>query len=122
MKKREDGLIALFGQRLRQLRKAKGFTQERLALESGCDTSYIGLVERGKKSVSLRIIEKVSHTLGVQPLEMFAFRDVAEGEEGDRRIRETFASLIHDPSTYDMLTFALDNVAHYRKTKREKPK
>lgn len=46
----------LFGAVLREVRKQKGFSQEELAFESGYHPTYIGQLERGKKSPSLRTI------------------------------------------------------------------
>jgi transcriptional regulator with XRE-family HTH domain len=54
---------ALFGQALRGLRKERGFSQERLAFESGYHPTYIGQLERGKKSPSLRAILRLAGAL-----------------------------------------------------------
>ncbi|MBR0619225.1 helix-turn-helix transcriptional regulator [Bacillus pumilus] len=42
-----DQLIKFVGNRLKELRKTKGWTQERLSQESGINHSYIADVERG---------------------------------------------------------------------------
>jgi transcriptional regulator with XRE-family HTH domain len=47
---------ALFGRVLRELRKDCGLSQESLAFESGYHPTYIGQLERGKKSPSLRAV------------------------------------------------------------------
>ncbi|WP_024890438.1 helix-turn-helix domain-containing protein [Luteimonas huabeiensis] len=60
----------LFGQRLAELRKAKGFSQERLALESGLARSYLGGVERGTRNIALLNIHRLAHALGVSPAEL----------------------------------------------------
>jgi transcriptional regulator with XRE-family HTH domain len=52
-----------FGQALRELRKARGISQEQLAFESGYHPTYIGQLERGKKSPSLRAILKIARAL-----------------------------------------------------------
>jgi transcriptional regulator with XRE-family HTH domain len=54
-----------FGERVRQLRKRKGLSQERLALEAGLDRSYMGGIERGEYNVSLRNIEKIRKALKI---------------------------------------------------------
>jgi transcriptional regulator with XRE-family HTH domain len=46
-----------FGKRLRKLRKERGWTQVRLAVELGIDRSYICDMERGKKNVCLPTME-----------------------------------------------------------------
>ncbi len=46
-----------FGLRLRELRRAKNMTQLRMAVDFGIDRSFISDVERGRKSISLPILE-----------------------------------------------------------------
>lgn len=60
----------LFGQRLAELRKAKGFSQEGLALESGLARSYLGGVERGTRNISLLNIHRLARALGVSAAEL----------------------------------------------------
>src|SRR5262245_2786344 len=45
-----------FGKVLREIRKERGLSQETLAFESGYHPTYIGQLERGQKSPSLRTI------------------------------------------------------------------
>ena len=56
---------ALFGGVLRDLRKERGLSQETLAFESGYHPTYIGQLERGKKSPSLRTIIRVARVLRI---------------------------------------------------------
>ncbi len=56
-----------FGLRLIELRKTKGWSQERLALESGLARSYVGGVERGLRNIAVLNIYKLAETLGVPP-------------------------------------------------------
>ena len=58
---------SLFGLRLAEIRKAKGLSQERLALESGIARSYLGGVERGQRNIALLNIYRLAETLGVSP-------------------------------------------------------
>ncbi len=55
----------LFGQRLIELRKRLGWSQERLALESGIARSYLGGVERGQRNIALVNIHKLAEALSV---------------------------------------------------------
>jgi transcriptional regulator with XRE-family HTH domain len=45
------------GKRVRELRKAKGWNQDDLALHVGLGRTYISNVERGSKNPSLRSLE-----------------------------------------------------------------
>ncbi len=49
-----------FGERLRELRIEKGWSQETLANLADIDRTYIPGIENGKRNVSLVIIEKLS--------------------------------------------------------------
>ena len=53
----------LFGQVLRDIRKERGLSQEDLAFQSGYHPSYIGQLERGRKSPSLRAIMSLAQVL-----------------------------------------------------------
>jgi transcriptional regulator with XRE-family HTH domain len=63
----------LFGQRLVQLRKLRGWSQEQLALESGIARSYLGGVERGQRNIALLNICRLAEALSVVPAELFLF-------------------------------------------------
>ncbi len=60
----------LFGQVLRDVRKAHGFSQEDLAFNSGYHPTYIGQLERGKKSPSLRTIMSLASALDTSGSEL----------------------------------------------------
>src|ERR671933_40195 len=51
------------GQRLRALRKQKGFSQERLGRRSGLSGKFIGEVERGEKSISVDSLYHIAAAL-----------------------------------------------------------
>ena len=56
-----------FGDKIRNLRKQKGISQEELAFKSGLHRTYISDVERGARNISLQNIEKISKALRVTP-------------------------------------------------------
>ena len=61
-----------FGQALREFRKERGLTQEELAFQSGYHPTYIGQLERGRKSPSLRAIMRLSSALNTSGSELLA--------------------------------------------------
>ena len=65
--------LQLFGLHLIQLRKVHGWSQERLALESGLARSYVGGIERGQRNLALINICSLAEALGVTPNEMLNF-------------------------------------------------
>lgn len=64
-----DPLI-LFGQRVAALRRARGWSQERLALESGLARSYLGGVERGQRNIALLNILRLAEALDRPPADL----------------------------------------------------
>lgn len=52
-----------FGENLRRVRKAKGFSQEQLAHASGLDRSYVGKIERGQVNLTIEKINVLAKTL-----------------------------------------------------------
>ena len=61
----------LFGKRIRELRKLRGWSQEEFALRVGLDRSYVGGVERGERNISLENICLMSVKLGVPTSKLF---------------------------------------------------
>ncbi len=61
----------LFGDRVRELRKLRGWTQEEFALHVGLDRSYVGGVERGERNISLENICQLANGLGVPVAQLF---------------------------------------------------
>jgi transcriptional regulator with XRE-family HTH domain len=62
-----------FGKRLATCRKARGWSQEKLALESGIARSYLGGVERGQRNIALLNICRLADTLGISPAKLMTF-------------------------------------------------
>lgn len=63
----------LFGRRLADLRRSKGWSQEKLALESGLARSYLGGVERGQRNIALVNICRLAEALELPPAELMKF-------------------------------------------------
>ena len=48
--------LEALGNRIREKRKARGWTQEELAAKAGIDRSYIGGVERGERNLTFTVL------------------------------------------------------------------
>lgn len=62
-----------FGERVRELRREAGFTQEELADASELDRSYVGSVERGERNLSIENVCRLAFAIGVSPAEFFSW-------------------------------------------------
>lgn len=65
----------VFGRRVRELRKARGLSQEGFVHVAGLDRTYVGGVERGERgerNVSLDNIYRLADALAVEPGELFS--------------------------------------------------
>jgi transcriptional regulator with XRE-family HTH domain len=56
-----------FGRVLRDVRKSRSLSQDELGAKSGYHRTYIGQLERGEKSPSLRTVFDLAKTLQVTP-------------------------------------------------------
>ena len=72
-RKKPDAPRIKFGRHLAACRKAKGWSQERLALESGIARSYLGGVERGQRNIALLNICRLAESLGITPAKLMTF-------------------------------------------------
>jgi transcriptional regulator with XRE-family HTH domain len=70
MRKKHPALIKL-GKRIRELRKAKGFSQENFAYEVGLDRTYMGSVERGERNIAAINLIRIAKTLKVEVGDLF---------------------------------------------------
>jgi transcriptional regulator with XRE-family HTH domain len=61
-----DERIVAFGKRVREVRKAKGISQEKLAEMAGIDRSYMGNIERGEKNITLKKIYEICDALQIE--------------------------------------------------------
>jgi transcriptional regulator with XRE-family HTH domain len=66
----ESGPAKAFGKALREFRKTRDVSQERLGLTAGLDRTYISLVERGLRSPTIRTVVLLAEVLGVRPSEI----------------------------------------------------
>lgn len=64
-------ILKKFGYKVRELRKERGISQEELAEKAGLHRTYIGMIERAEKNVTLLNIEKIANALSVSIKELF---------------------------------------------------
>lgn len=62
-----------FGQRVAELRRLQGISQEELAFRCDVHRTYIGSIERGEKSPTLNTIAKFANGLKVDIIDLFKY-------------------------------------------------
>jgi transcriptional regulator with XRE-family HTH domain len=62
---RRSDILVRFGQRVRELRTSRGYSQEAFAARCELDRTYIGGIERGERNVALRNIEAIAKALNI---------------------------------------------------------
>jgi transcriptional regulator with XRE-family HTH domain len=61
----KQNILIKFGNKVRKERKRLGLSQEELASRAGMHRTYIGMVERAEKNITLKNIEKIAMALQV---------------------------------------------------------
>jgi transcriptional regulator with XRE-family HTH domain len=64
-----------FGKRVRELRLARGLSQEELAFRVGVHRTYLGSIERGERNPALKNIAAIAKALDVTLSELFSFEE-----------------------------------------------
>ena len=64
-------ILISFGNNVRALRKMRGLSQEELSFKADLHRTYIGMIERGEKNITLTNIEKICKALNVNLKELF---------------------------------------------------
>ena len=65
-------IIVDFGNKIKSERIRKGISQEQLADLANVHRTYIGMVERAEKNVTLRSIEKIAKALEINIKDLFS--------------------------------------------------
>ena len=64
------GPAVALGAAIRERRTELGLSQEKLAVVSGLDRTYVGGVERGERNPTLKVLWKLAEALQVPPSEL----------------------------------------------------
>jgi len=65
-----------FGRKLKELRQSKGLTQEELYFKSTISRSHIGMIEKGKRDITLSAIFKLARALETNLSDFFDFDSI----------------------------------------------
>ena len=61
----DSDLLVKFGVKVRELRKLKNISQEELAHKADLHRTYIGMIERAEKNITLLNVEKIAKALNL---------------------------------------------------------
>lgn len=64
-------ILLKFGENVREERLKQNLSQEELASRAGVHRTYIGMIERAEKNITLENIKKISKALNLQIEYMF---------------------------------------------------
>jgi len=87
----------LLGQRIQEIRKNKGWSQEALSEKAETSQNYLSRIESGKENPTLDMLIKLSRALEVEMWEMFDFGHVANHKEL-KETMQSFAKTADEPT------------------------
>ncbi len=61
----KEPILLRFGKNVQEYRKAQMLSQEQLAELAGVHRTYIGMIERAEKNITLCNIEKIANALNI---------------------------------------------------------
>lgn len=64
-------VLIKFGQKVRSERLKRNWSQEELASRAGVHRTYIGMIERAEKNITLENIEKMAKALNISISHLF---------------------------------------------------
>lgn len=76
--------VIKIGKKLQSIRKANGYTQEKLAEKIECSTRYIGDIEQDKSKPSYEVLVRICNTFNIGMDEIFSsYLEIKSKEESN---------------------------------------
>lgn len=66
----KNPILLQFGKNVQECRRALQMSQEQLAESAGVHRTYIGMIERAEKNITLINIAKIANALKISPSEL----------------------------------------------------
>lgn len=64
-------ILVLFGKNVRKIRLKQNLSQEQLSYKADLHRTYIGMIERAEKNITLVNIEKIANALNIKIQDLF---------------------------------------------------
>jgi transcriptional regulator with XRE-family HTH domain len=93
----------LLGQRIKELRQARGWSQEELAERMESGAKYVSSLERGRENPTLDMLVNVARTLKVEPVDLFNYAWLKLSESEIRKKIKTLADRADSDRLRDIL-------------------
>jgi transcriptional regulator with XRE-family HTH domain len=122
MKKEHDmeSQKKLLGRRIRELRKARGFTQEQLAERTDLDYTSIGALERGVFNPSLNTAGKLADALGISIQQLITIPNGKPATEKEVRLHHIAERLDKlDPKSLKLINEFISSVLPWLKANKK---
>lgn len=74
----KNDILVRFGTRVREQRLKQRLSQEELAEKAGFHRTYIGMIERAEKNITLLNIYKIAEALNIDIPTLLAYEDETE--------------------------------------------
>lgn len=71
--KKKDRILVKLGKKVADYRGERGFSQEELGFMTNSTRNYIGCIERGEKSPSIKTLYKLSKALKIKVKDLIDF-------------------------------------------------
>ena len=105
------------GERVKYFRKLKGLSQEELALKAELNAAFLGHLERGLKSPTIKTLEKIVNALDITLGELF-YDEETEDETKQRQEQATqkiIYSVRHLPvEDIEQIANIIDNIVKFK--------
>ena len=83
----------LLGSRIKELRKLKGLSQEKLSEKVGIDPKHLSRIEVGRGFPSLDTLERIANVLNVELKDFFEF---AHKAKSPKELKDALSSLLKE--------------------------
>ena len=104
--------------RLYELRRARGWSQQELADRAGCSKMHVSGLERGKRDFSLDMMRRIAAAFGVSSAELLSREDnPALLSDDERRLIETYRQA--DPEARESIQRVTEALVPFRHEPRD---
>ena len=108
-----------FGQNLKQIRKEKGLTQEKLSEMINLDIRQYSRIETGKGFPSLATLEKLCDTLDINPAYLFDYtpeKEVYNKKSPENELYTKLKTVVKSPAKLEFLNTAIKAINGHKKS------